>query len=121
MRIRKKIEECQCFTARRVGGGVRMWVSRMRIQRIEKQLADLIKQNRQEENTLKHDCTNELFSINETKLYFNQESCLVEVSFSMPFHDWCELQKSNYWEQVVEFLDQKRNLDTQNFHKEGKG
>lgn len=60
------------------------------------------------------------FVIEEAKLLVNQEPCRVAVSFSVPYRDWCELQKSTGWEQVIEFLAQKKNLCNQHHRIEEK-
>lgn len=48
--------------------------------------------------------------ITTEKEYINQEDPLVEVSFSLSGPDWCELQKSDCWGQVEEFLYQKKKM-----------
>lgn len=39
----------------------------------------------------------------------NGEPYQVEVSFSLPYRDWCELQKLPSWEQFCGHLDQIQN------------
>lgn len=52
------------------------------------------------------------------KKFINKCDSQVEVSFLLPGRDWYELQSSVQWEQVLEFLNQRKNSNIQKFHKE---
>lgn len=60
------------------------------------------------------------YEISEMTIFNRQIPALVKVSFSLPYHDWCELQKLNAWSEVIGFLRQKEILNNQSIHKEEK-
>lgn len=49
------------------------------------------------------------YLITEKTFFSNQEPYLTEVSFLLPYHDWCELQRLDCWGRIVEFLVEKEN------------
>lgn len=58
------------------------------------------------------------YEIREMTILNRQIPALVKVSFSLPYHDWCELQKLNAWSEVIGFLRQKEILNNQRIRKE---
>lgn len=54
--------------------------------------------------------------VTEKTYFFRQEPYLVEVVFSLSFHDWCTLKNLKFWGQVEDFLAQKQNSNNQNSH-----
>ena len=58
-----------------------------------------------------------IYTVSEETFFIDREADLTQVSFSLPYRDWCELQKLKCWNQVSEFLNQRRKFDIQKSHK----
>ena len=50
----------------------------------------------------------EKYEIRESVFYIEEEPYLAGVSFILSYKDWCELQMLSCWEQVSDFLAQKK-------------
>lgn len=51
--------------------------------------------------------------ITHEKMYINQETPLVTVSFQLPYYDWLLIEESNEWSQIEKLLGELRNKRSQ--------
>lgn len=58
----------------------------------------------------------EEFETREVVFFNMEEPYQAQVTFLLPYHDWCELQQLKCWKKVQKFLGQKGNTRTQKNH-----
>lgn len=88
-----------------------MWISKKKLNVLEKRIADLEDKTQSQQKGLKANW----FEIHEIeKRYINSEDSLIQIRVELPGRDWCELSSLPCWKEVEMFLNQKKNKDTQN-------